>query len=218
MEEFIMLDYNVRGENIEVTDAIRDYVEKRLTKLNRYIEESAKANVNLRTYRSDNSGKVEVTIVLPYVVLRAEDTNADMYAAVDNVSEKIERQIRKYKTKINRKSRETGFKGIDSHDEIPETDVDDSALQIVRTKQVDLKPMSPEEAALQMDLLEHDFFIFKDAESTQIQSFTSEQMVNMVCLKQLNNNKNNQLSLKVITCGTFLGSCATSLSILAGFN
>ncbi|WP_336206743.1 ribosome hibernation-promoting factor, HPF/YfiA family, partial [Leuconostoc suionicum] len=86
------------------------------------------------TYRSDNSGKVEVTIVLPYVVLRAEDTNADMYAAVDNVSEKIERQIRKYKTKINRKSRETGFKGIDSHDEIPETDVDDSALQIVRTK------------------------------------------------------------------------------------
>lgn len=165
MEEFIMLDYNVRGENIEVTDAIRDYVEKRLTKLNRYIEESAKANVNLRTYRSDNSGKVEVTIVLPYVVLRAEDTNADMYAAVDNVSEKIERQIRKYKTKINRKSRETGFKGIDSHDEIPETDVDDSALQIVRTKQVDLKPMSPEEAALQMDLLEHDFFIFKDAES-----------------------------------------------------
>ena len=86
MEEFIMLDYNVRGENIEVTDAIRDYVEKRLTKLNRYIEESAKANVNLRTYRSDNSGKVEVTIVLPYVVLRAEDTIADMYAAVDNVS------------------------------------------------------------------------------------------------------------------------------------
>lgn len=60
-----MLDYNVRGENITVTDAIREYVEKRLTKLNRYIEENAKANVNLRTYKSDNSGKVEVTIVLP---------------------------------------------------------------------------------------------------------------------------------------------------------
>ncbi|GMA69705.1 ribosomal subunit interface protein [Leuconostoc litchii] len=160
-----MLDYNVRGENITVTDAIREYVEKRLTKLNRYIEESAKANVNLRTYKSDNSGKVEVTIVLPYVVLRAEDTNQDLYTAVDNVSEKVERQIRKYKTKINRKSRETGFKGIDSKGEIPDDEVDDSVLQIVRTKQVDLKPMSPEEAALQMDLLGHVFFIFKDAES-----------------------------------------------------
>ena len=84
---------------------------------------------------------------------------------MDAVSEKLERQIRKYKTKINRKSRETGFKGIDSNDEIPDADVDDEALQIVRTKQVDLKPMSPEEAALQMDLLAHDFFIFKDAET-----------------------------------------------------
>ncbi|AFT81135.1 ribosome-associated translation inhibitor RaiA [Leuconostoc carnosum] len=160
-----MLDFNVRGENIAVTDSLREYVEKRLTKLNRYIEETANANINLRTYQSNNSGKAEVTIVLPYVVLRAEDTNPDLYTAIDAVSEKLERQIRKYKTKINRKSRETGFKGIDSNDEIPATDVDDDSLQIVRRKQVDLKPMSPEEAALQMDLLEHNFFIFKDAES-----------------------------------------------------
>lgn len=165
MEEFIMLDYNVRGENIAVTDSLREYVEKRLTKLNRYIEEKSNANVNLRTYKSDNSGKAEVTIVLPYVVLRAEDTNKDMYAAIDAVSEKLERQIRKYKTKINRKSRETGFKGIDSQNEIPDEENDDVALQIVRTKQVNLKPMSPEEAALQMDLLGHDFFIFKDSDT-----------------------------------------------------
>ena len=160
-----MLDFNVRGENIAVTDSLREYVEKRWTKLNRYIEETANANINLRTYQSNNSGKAEVTIVLPYVVLRAEDTNPDLYTAIDAVSEKLERQIRKYKTKINRKSRETGFKGIDSNDEIPATDVDDDSLLIVRRKQVDLKPMSPEEAALQMDLLEHNFFIFKDAES-----------------------------------------------------
>ena len=63
-----MLDFNVRGENIEVTDALREYVEKRLTKLNRYIGEKATANVNLRTYQSDKSDKAEVTIVLPYVV------------------------------------------------------------------------------------------------------------------------------------------------------
>lgn len=160
-----MLDFNVRGENIAVTDALREYVEKRLTKLDRYIGEKATANVNLRTYQSDNSGKAEVTIVLPYVVLRAEDTNPDMYAAIDAVSAKLERQVRKYKTKINRKSRATGFKGIDSENEIPDTEVDDAAIQVVRTKHVDLKPMSPEEAALQMDLLAHNFFIFKDAET-----------------------------------------------------
>ena len=81
-----MLDFNVRGENIEVTDALREYVEKRLTKLNRYIGEKATANVNLRTYHSDKSDKAEVTIVLPYVVLRAEAIDPDMYAAIDAVS------------------------------------------------------------------------------------------------------------------------------------
>lgn len=160
-----MLDFNVRGENIEVTDALREYVEKRLTKLNRYIGEKATANINLRTYHSDKTDKAEVTIVLPYVVLRAEATDPDMYAAIDAVSDKLERQVRKYKTKINRKSRATGFKGIDAEGEIPETEVDDDAIQVVRTKHVDLKPMSPEEAALQMDLLAHNFFIFKDAET-----------------------------------------------------
>ncbi|MCO6183245.1 ribosome-associated translation inhibitor RaiA [Leuconostoc fallax] len=163
-----MLDYKVRGENIEVTEAIREYVIKRLNKLNRYIEEDAVANVNLRTYNSNKSGKVEVTIVLPYVVLRAEDTHADLYAAVDNVGEKLERQIRKYKTKINRKSRETGYKGIDSRNEFDTEETDDEALEIVRTKSVGLKPMNSEEAALQMDLLGHDFFIFEDAETQSV--------------------------------------------------
>ncbi|MCT7793552.1 MAG: ribosome-associated translation inhibitor RaiA, partial [Lactobacillus iners] len=102
-----MLKYNVRGENIEVTDALKSYVEKRLEKLEKYfeIESDVIAHVNLKVY-SEKSSKVEVTIPLPYLVLRAEDTTDDMYKSIDFVSEKLERQIRKYKTRINRKSRE----------------------------------------------------------------------------------------------------------------
>ena len=104
-----MLKYNVRGENIEVTEALRDYVEKRLTKLEKYFDLSQDviAHVNLKVYR-DHSAKVEVTIPLPYLVLRAEETTDDMYRSIDFVSEKLERQIRKYKTRVNRKSREKG--------------------------------------------------------------------------------------------------------------
>ena len=105
-----MLKYNVRGENIEVTDALRSYVEKRLNKLEKYFElnQDVIAHVNLRVYR-DRSAKVEVTIPLPYLVLRAEETTDDMYRSIDFVSEKLERQIRKYKTRVNRKSREKGL-------------------------------------------------------------------------------------------------------------
>lgn len=106
-----MLKYNVRGENIEVTDALRSYVEKRLNKLEKYFElnQDVIAHVNLRVYR-DRSAKVEVTIPLPYLVLRAEETTDDMYRSIDFVSEKLERQIRKYKTRVNRKSREKVYK------------------------------------------------------------------------------------------------------------
>lgn len=106
-----MLKYNVRGENIEVTDALRSYVEKRLNKLEKYFElnQDVLAHVNLRVYR-DHSAKVEVTIPLPYLVLRAEETTDDMYRSIDFVSEKLERQIRKYKTRVNRKSREKVYK------------------------------------------------------------------------------------------------------------
>ena len=116
---------------------------------------------------SDKNAKVEVTIPLPYLVLRAEETSPDMYASVDLVTDKLERQIRKYKTKVNRKSREKGFKNLDfvpsETEEVPEKSFD-----IVRTKQVSIKPMDSEEAILQMDMLGHDFFIYQDAESDGI--------------------------------------------------
>ncbi|HEY4399521.1 MAG TPA: ribosome-associated translation inhibitor RaiA [Lactobacillaceae bacterium] len=160
-----MLNYNVRGENIEVTEALRDYAQKRLDKLNRYLEGDATANVNLRVYPHDKSSKAEVTVLLPTIVLRAEDHHDDLYEALDRVADKLERQIRKYKTRINRKTRDTGFKGIvDPIEEVP-AEVESDETTIVRTKNVDLKPMSAEEAALQMDLLGHTFFVYQDADS-----------------------------------------------------
>ncbi|MFD0896474.1 ribosome hibernation-promoting factor, HPF/YfiA family [Loigolactobacillus binensis] len=163
-----MLNYNVRGENIEVTAAIRSYVEKRLGKLEKYFTNTAEstAHVNLKVY-PDKTAKVEVTIPLPYLTLRAEETSPDLYASVDLVTDKLERQIRKFKTKINRKSREKGFRDFDLT--VPATDTADDAkeekLDIVRTKRVNLKPMDSEEAVLQMDMLGHNFFIFEDAET-----------------------------------------------------
>ena len=159
-----MLKFNIRGENVEVTDAIRDYVVKRISKLQKFFEDSveATAHVNLKVY-PNRTYKVEVTSPLPYLTLRAEETSNDMYGSVDLVTDKLERQIRKYKTKVNRKSREKGLKNLEF---VPSDD--DSAsdeLKIVRTKQVSLKPMDPEEAVLQMDMLGHDFFVFQDAET-----------------------------------------------------
>ncbi|QNQ82567.1 ribosome-associated translation inhibitor RaiA [Lactobacillus sp. PV037] len=160
-----MLKYNVRGENIEVTDALREYVEKRLSKLEKYFEVDSDvvAHVNLKVYK-DDSAKVEVTIILPYLVLRAEETTDDMYKSIDFVSEKLERQIRKYKTKINRRNREKGLKDY-FLEETSEEQETPSEFEIVRNKHLDLKPMKAEEAVLQMDLLGHDFFVFEDADT-----------------------------------------------------
>lgn len=160
-----MLKYNVRGENIEVTEALRSYVEKRLEKLEKYFELTSDviAHVNLKVYKNHDA-KVEVTIPLPYLVLRAEETSDDMYRSIDFVSDKLERQIRKYKTRVNRKGREKGVK--DFFIETPAAEEKPtSEFDIVRNKRVSLKPMDPEEAILQMDMLEHDFFVFQDAET-----------------------------------------------------
>lgn len=166
----VMFRYNVRGENIEVTEAIRNYVEKKVGKLERYFDNvpDATAHVNLKVY-TEKTAKVEVTIPLPYLVLRAEETSPDLYASVDLVVDKLERQIRKFKTKINRRTRETALinqapvftLGESADEEAAETD-------IVRTKRLSLKPMDSEEAVLQMNMLGHNFFIFEDAETNGI--------------------------------------------------
>jgi len=163
-----MLNYQVRGINFEVTDAIQEYVEKRVSKLERYFKDDDDYTANVKLSADKNKlFTAEVLIKTPYVFLRAEDTESDLYQAIDFIVEKLERQVRKYKTKVNRKSREKGFKGLDIEpiDDVPE--VSDDQLAIVRTKNVELKPMDPEEAVLQMELLQHDFYIFINAETDQ---------------------------------------------------
>ncbi len=168
-----MLDFNIRGENIEVTPSIREHVEKKLQKIERYFDESANAtaNVNMKVY-NDKQTKVEVTIPMKNLTLRAEERHNDLYAAIDLIVDKLERQIRKYKTKVNRKFREREgvaafFASVNkSEEKSNESSLEeDQAFAIVRTKNFDLKPMDQEEAILQMNMLGHDFFVFTDADS-----------------------------------------------------
>ena len=140
-----MIKYSIRGENIEVTEALRDYVESKLSKVEKYFNEDQELNarVNLKVYR-EKTAKVEVTIPIGSVTLRAEDVSQDMYGSIDLVVDKIERQIRKNKTKIARKHRE----------KVPTGEVFSA----------DFNNEQVEEAILQMELLGHDFFIYTDSE------------------------------------------------------
>lgn len=164
-----MLNFNIRGENIEVTPAIREHVENKVSKLERYFTEGADAtaNVNLKVY-NDKQTKVEVTIPMKNLTLRAEERHDDLYAAIDLIVDKLERQIRKYKTKVNRKFREREgvaafFASVNKNSH--EVEENDDAFSVVRTKRFDLKPMDQEEAILQMNMLGHNFFVFTDAET-----------------------------------------------------
>ena len=120
------------------------------------------ARVNLKVYR-EKTAKVEVTIPLGSITLRAEDVSQDMYGSIDLVTDKIERQIRKNKTKIERKNRNKKSTSQLFTDAVIE-EVEAAPAKVVRSKQIDLKPMDLEEALLQMDLLGHDFFIYTDVE------------------------------------------------------
>ena len=151
-----MIKYSIRGENLEVTEAIRDYVVSKLEKIEKYFqpEQELDARVNLKVYR-EKTAKVEVTIPLGSITLRAEDISQDMYGSIDLVTDKIERQIRKNKTKVATSQLFTDALVEDANVVQP---------KVVRSKQIDLKPMDLEEALLQMDLLGHDFFIYVDVE------------------------------------------------------
>ncbi len=122
--------------------------------------------MNLKV-RTTNTSKVEVTIPMPNLVLRAEEENADMYAAIDLIVDKLERQIRKHKTKINRKSRFNGATGevFAIAQDAATQEVEEDELEVVRNKRFDLKPMDSEEAILQMNMLGHSFFVYTNADT-----------------------------------------------------
>lgn len=160
-----MIKFSIRGENIEVTEALRSYVEEKVAKIEKYFhaDQELNAKVNLKVYR-DKRSKVEVTIPLGSITLRAEDISQDMYGSIDLVVDKIERQIRRNKTKIEKKNRQKVSTGqLFTEDLVEQVEED---IKVVRTKQVDLKPMDLEEAILQLELLGHDFFIYTDAKDS----------------------------------------------------
>ena len=166
-----MLRYQVRGENLEITQAIREYVESKVSKLEKYFADSLEANVyaNAKVYKN-NKKKIEITVPLKGVTLRAEETNEDLYAAVDLVVDKLERQMSKHKTKISRKGREKGF--VEENlltSELEETEeTSETALDFGKVKQLKVEPMTREEAVFQMELLGHDFFAFLDSNTNEI--------------------------------------------------
>jgi putative sigma-54 modulation protein len=161
----------IRGENVEVTPALREYAEKKVGRLERYFDSDQDFEVHVTLKVMKDGHRVEVTIPLPGLLLRAEDHSLDMYASIDNVIEKLERQVRKHKTKVNRKFRDQngGIRGL-FMERINDTqqDAEEEDLVIVRTKRFNLKPMDPEEAILQMNLLGHNFFVFQNADTNEI--------------------------------------------------
>src|SRR5699024_10842524 len=162
------MNYNIRGENIEVTQAIRDFVESKIGKLNRYFDTPPTSDVHVNLSVYNNEQQIEVTIPMPNLLLRAEEQNADLYAAIDLVVDILERQIRKQKTKVNRKFRqEVSMKHIfaELEKEAGKAEEESDEIEIVRTKRFNLKLMDSEEAVLQMDMLGHAFFVFTNAET-----------------------------------------------------
>ena len=150
--------FNIRGNKVEVTEAIKAYVEKRIGRLDKYFENPSEMKANVLLHTSGISQVVEVTIPAPKVILRAEDRDKDLLTAIDSVVEKLERQIRKNKTKMKHKMHNERFNFMNRDFEAEE----EEDKKIIKRKTVDVKPMSEEEAVLQMDLLGHDFFVFKN--------------------------------------------------------
>lgn len=152
----------IRGDKLVVTDSIKSYIEEKIGKLDKYFEnpEDLSANIVVRTRGIEQI--IEVTIPIKKGILRSEESHKDLYAAIDKVSDKLERSIRKNKTKIKRKKVESMDVFLDFEtEEEPEN-------KIVKRKQINNKPMSEEEAILQMEMLDHSFFIFENTETNNM--------------------------------------------------
>ena len=153
----------IRGNKIDITDSMKEYVHEKLSKLDKYsLDGDFKANVlvKVRNYTQ----KVEVTIPLKTLILRAEEESEDFYSAVDLVVNKLERQIRKNKTKLKKKEK-SGSREFNIDDVI---DLSEDKEPEIKKKKISIKPMSLDEAILQMELLGHSFYMYKDSDSEKI--------------------------------------------------
>ena len=155
----------ISGKNLDITEGLRSAIEEKIGKLERYFTDTTEVHVTLSTEK--NRQKIEITIPMKGSIIRAEEVSSDMYVSIDLVEEVIERQLRKYKNKLVAREQEGGnFKQefFEEDDKIE----DAGEIKIVRTKKFGFKPMYPEDACVQMELLGHDFYVFCNAESDEV--------------------------------------------------
>ena len=156
------MEINIHGDKIKVTSAMKEYIEEKISKLEKYLENSGSIRVNVIVKVKNHNQTVEITIPLKSFILRSEETQEDFYAAVDKSVDKLERQIRKNKTRMMSKKVTPVQDFIFA--EIEEDDEKDKH-KVMKRKRVEVKPMNEEEAILQMELLNHQFYMYKDSET-----------------------------------------------------
>ena len=157
--------YNIRGEKVEITDSIRTYIEDKIGKLDKYFDNPEEINANVVIKVRGKEQKIEITIPAMYYTLRSEEAHDDLYAAIDLTVDKLERQIRKNKTKINSKIKKDIIKNFEMD---LEDSFDDDSSKVLKRKKIETKPMDEEEAILQMNMLGHSFFVFKNIDTDSI--------------------------------------------------
>ena len=149
----------IYGKNMEVSDYLKNTIDKKVSKLNKYFPDDTDVQVMLAVRK--NQHVAEISIPLGNTILRAIDRTGDMYASLDGAVDKLDRQIRKYRTKLTRNLRES----IAFHDTEPD---DDYTGKVVKVKHFDMKPMSVDEAIMQLDLIGHEFYVFCNSETDMI--------------------------------------------------
>lgn len=154
------------GKGIGVSESLMDRIEKKLAKLDRYFRDDAEANIRLSQEKGGRN-IAEITISAGGVLLRAEETSGDMYVSIDGAVDKLNRQIRRHRTKLDKKLRVAAFEPAPDTAEL-ETDDMPAQYNVVRTKKFAVKAMQVDDAIAQMELLDHDFFLFRDEETDGI--------------------------------------------------
>ena len=157
------MQYIITGRNMEVTDRVRDYIEKKFSKLSNYFNSSTEIHVTVSRQRSEK--KVEVTIPMKGTVIRAEESDVDIYTAIDLLQDVLERQLRRNRKKlIDRKQNTPSFSDYFMED-LDNEDGEEESIKIVKSKRFAIKPMDPEEACFQMEMSGHSFYVFYNADT-----------------------------------------------------
>ena len=153
----------ISGKNLDITEGLRSAIEEKIGKLERYFTDTREVHVTLSTEK--NRQKIEITIPMKGSIIRAEEVSSDMYVSIDLVEEVIERQLRKYKNKLIDKEQNAAHL---SQSFIEADDFEDEDIQIIRSKKFAMKPMDPEEACVQMELIGHNFFVVRNSETDEV--------------------------------------------------